>query len=52
MRKFHPSDAERDELAILAQRVERLTVSRTNPHEFFETKSELAYEIRQIAGRK
>ena len=41
MRPFCPTHAERDELQAIATRVAKLTISRTNPHEFFEIKSEL-----------
>jgi hypothetical protein len=51
MRPFYPTHDERDELQAIAARIARLTVSRTNPHEFFETRSEIAYEIRNIARR-
>jgi hypothetical protein len=51
IRKFHPTHEERDELAILARRVARLTVSHKSPEKFFEDKSELAHAIRQIARR-
>ena len=38
-----------DDLATLAHRVERLTVSRTNPAAFFEERSEIAYALRRLA---
>jgi hypothetical protein len=43
-----PVDA--DDLTELARRVERLTVSRTNPEAFFEERSEIAYELRRLVA--
>jgi hypothetical protein len=42
---------ERNSLSDFAARLERLTISRTNPHEFFEQRSEIAAELRAIAKR-
>jgi hypothetical protein len=49
---FDPSHAEAHELQALAARIARLSVSRTNPHAFFEDRSELAFELRAIAARR
>jgi len=39
-----------DDLVALAHRVERLTISRTNPEAFFEERSEIAHAMRRLAG--
>jgi hypothetical protein len=51
-RPFFPSRAEAGEFEALARKVERLTLSRTNPERFFEDKSQLAYELRMLARRR
>ena len=51
-RAFQPSLEESNELHAIAGRLARLTVSRTNPHTFFEQRSELVFAIRQIAKRR
>ena len=50
-RLFYPSREQACELEVIAARLSRLTVSRTNPHEFFETRSELVFALRAIARR-
>jgi hypothetical protein len=47
---FHPSREDRHELLILASRVARLTISRRDPESFFIERSEIANELRRIAG--
>jgi hypothetical protein len=49
VQSFYPTRDERNELAQLAVRVARLTISRTNPHEFFEERSELVFALRNLA---
>jgi hypothetical protein len=51
-RQFQPTPAERDELAAIAARLSRLSISRTKPHEFFEERSKLAHVLRRIAKRR
>ncbi len=43
----HPSDV----LADLAQRVQWLRPDHRDPHRFHEEKSDIAYELAQLAGR-
>jgi hypothetical protein len=55
-RRFTPStpvtaqSGDANDLTALARRVERLTVSRTNPEAFFEERSEIAFAMRRLAG--
>ena len=49
-RPFQPTPAEACELTAIAARLSRLTISRKDPHAFFEQRSELVYELRTIAG--
>jgi hypothetical protein len=49
VRTAYPNGDDRNELAVLARRVARLTVSHKAPEKFFEDKSELAHA--QIARR-
>jgi hypothetical protein len=44
---FLPSRAEAGELEALARKVERLTLSHTNPERFFEDKSQLGMLARR-----
>jgi hypothetical protein len=44
-----PTPAEANELHGIARRLSRLSVSRSDPHAFFEQRSELAFELRRIA---
>jgi hypothetical protein len=48
MPSLAPSGDDND-LTALAHRVERLTVSRTNPESFFVEKSEIAHALRRLA---
>jgi hypothetical protein len=50
-RPFHPTREESGELKAIAARVGRLTVSRKDPHAFFEERSELVFELRALAAR-
>jgi hypothetical protein len=50
-RSFVPAQAERDELLDIAARLSRLSISRKDPHAFFEQRSELVFELRRIAWR-
>jgi hypothetical protein len=49
--RFEPMRDEANELLAIAARLARLTVSRKDPHAFFEEKSSLVFELRQIARR-
>jgi hypothetical protein len=49
MHSFVPARAERDELLAIAARLSRLSISRKDPHAFFEERSELVFELRRIA---
>ena len=40
-----------DHLSLIADRLERLSVSRHDPEQFFVERSELVHELRAIAGR-
>jgi hypothetical protein len=48
---FHADARERNELHELARRVQRLTVSRTDPESFWVEKSEIANELRRIVNQ-
>ncbi|KQT53679.1 hypothetical protein ASG43_17740 [Aureimonas sp. Leaf454] len=48
-RKPLPSYLQADELRKLAERVARLTISRRDPHRFFEDRSEIAHDLRRLA---
>ncbi|MEP4260266.1 MAG: hypothetical protein ABJ375_13270 [Rhizobiaceae bacterium] len=43
----HPSDV----LHELVRRIDRLRPDHRDPHRFHEEKSEIAYELAQLAGR-
>jgi hypothetical protein len=45
------AQAQSDTLAELARRVEWLRPGHRDPHKFHEEKSEIAYELSQLAGR-
>jgi hypothetical protein len=49
--RLEPSRDEGNELLDLAARLSRLTIDRKNPFAFHEEKSELVFELRQIARR-
>ena len=49
--KLAARHAEAHELEAIAARLARLSISRTNPHAFFEDRSELVHELRAIAAR-
>lgn len=51
VRPFYPTRGEAGELEALAARVARLSISRTDPHAFFEARSQISYEICEIARR-
>jgi hypothetical protein len=42
---------EANELQAIASRLSRLTISRKDPHAFFEERSELVFALREIAAR-
>jgi hypothetical protein len=48
-RPFRPSRTEANELQDIASRLSRLTISRKDPHAFFEERSELVFALRAIA---
>lgn len=50
-REMFLSPADRTELAQLAKRIDRLSISRIDPEKFFADRSELAAELRRLARR-